>query len=78
MAQIHYRCLIMSRNYIENHFEDIRHHGNAIEQRLDDSNLNKVALIQENEHNLRQCQENSLQYILLEDSYSIAFANIVE
>lgn len=77
LAHIRYRCLIMSRNYIESHFEDIRDHGNAIEQRLDDSGLNKAALLQENEHALRLCQENGCRYILLEDSYSIKLEDIV-
>jgi len=78
LAHIHYRCLIMSRNYIESHFEDIRDHGNAIEQRLDDSGLNKAALILENEQNLRLCRENGCRYILLEDSYSIELEDIVK
>ena len=71
LIHIRYCCLIMSRNYIESHFDNIRDNGNAIEQRLDDSGLNKAALIQENEQNLRLCQANRCRYILLEDSYSI-------
>ncbi len=78
LTHIHYRCLIMSRNYIESHFEDIRNHGNAIEQRLDDSGLNKATLIQENQKNLRLCQENGCRYILLEDSYTIELEDIVK
>ena len=69
---IRYRCLIMSRNYIENHFDDIRNHGSAIEQRLDDSGLNKDSLIRDNEKNLTLCLEHGCEYILLDDSYSIA------
>ena len=76
LTHIHYRCLIMSRNYIERYFEDIRHYGSAIEQRLDDSGLNKAALLQENRQNLRLCRENGCGYILLEDSYSIELEDI--
>ena len=61
---IRYRCLIMSRNYIENHFVDIRDYGNAIEQRLNDSGLSKAALVRANEQNLRLCLENNCRYIL--------------
>ena len=71
LRHIHYRCLLMSRRYIENHFEDIRNYGNAIEQRLDDSGLSKEALIRENERNLRLCQENGCAYILLDDRYEV-------
>lgn len=78
LAHIRYCCLIMSRNYIESRFEDIRDYGNAIELRLDDSGLSKAALILENEHNLRQCQKYGCEYILLKDSYSIELEDIVK
>lgn len=71
LQHIFYRCLIMSRGYIENHFGDIRSHANAIEQRLDDSNLSIDALIKANEENLRMCKENSCEYLLLNDRYEI-------
>lgn len=77
LTHIHHCCLIMSRNYIEDHFGDIRHYGSIIEQRLDDSDLNKDALIYQNEQNLRLCQENGCRYILLEDAYSIAWEDIL-
>ena len=75
---IRYRCLIMSRNYIESHFEDIRNHGSAIEERLDDSGLSKDSLIRDNENALRLCKEYGCDYILLDDSYSIALEDIVK
>ena len=71
LEQIRYVCLIMSREYIENHFSDIRSYGSAIEQRLDDSGLCKENLIRENEENLRLCREHGCEYILLEDNYEI-------
>ena len=74
--QIRYVCLIMSRNYIENHFEDIRDHGSAIEQRLDDSGLSKDALVHDNEQNLLLCREYGCRYILLDDAYSIKETDI--
>ena len=75
---IRYRCLIMSRNYIESHFEDIKNHGNAIERRLDDSGLSKDGLIRDNENALRLCMENSCDYILLDALYSIDLEDIVK
>ena len=73
-----YRCLIMSRRYIQTHFADIRSHSNAIEQRLDDSGLNKDRLIRDNENALRLCGENGCDYILLDDTYSIDLEDIVK
>ncbi len=78
LAHIRYCCLILSRHYIENHFEDILEHGNAIEHRLDDSGLNQEDLILENERNHRHCQEHGLKYILLDDAYEIQPEDIVE
>ena len=75
---IRYRCLVMSRNYIENHFDDIQSHGGVIEQRLDDSGLRKDSLIRDNENALRLCEENSCDYILLDDLYSIDLESIVK
>lgn len=71
VSHIHYTCLIMSRQYIENHFADIVANANVIEHRLDDSDLNKEALIAENEYNLAQCIAHNLPYILIDGSYEV-------
>lgn len=78
LSRIRYCCLIMSRNYIENHFDDIQSHGSVIEQRLDDSGLRKDSLIRDNENALRLCKENNCDYILLDDLYSIDLESIVK
>ena len=78
LPHIRYRCLILSEDYINRHFEDIRTHANAIENRLDDSGLSKAQLLQENKANLRLCQENACAYLLIEDSYEIPLDRIVE
>ena len=71
-----YRCLIMTRSYIENHFEDILTHGSAIERRLDDSGLTKDRLIRDNDNALKLCLEHDCDYIMLDDSYSIPLEDI--
>ena len=73
---IRYRCLVMSRKYIETHFEDIRNYGSVIEQRLDDSDLNPEDLIRDNENALRLCQEHGCDYILVDGSYNIPLEDI--
>ncbi len=69
LDQIRYVCLVMSRNYIENHFDDIVAHANVIEHRLDDSDLTREDLTKENEHNLSQCIACNLPYILIDKAY---------
>ena len=78
LSHIRYRCLILSEGYIERHFEDIRTHANAIETRLDDSGLCKEQLIRENNENLRLCQENACDYILITENYEIPLEKILK
>ena len=71
LKHINYTCLIMSRQYIENHFSDIQGFANTIENRLDDSDLNKEDLIAENAYNLAQCMANDLPYIFIDKEYKV-------
>lgn len=71
LQDIEFVYLVMSRRYIENHFEEIVRKANVIEQRLDDSDLNKEDLIAENEYNLSQCMAHKLPYILIDGEYSL-------
>lgn len=71
LESIRYVCLVMSRQYVENHFEDILGKASTIEQRLDDSGLNKEALIAENEYNLSRCIAHNCAYILIDQAYEV-------
>ena len=71
LEHIQCRFLIMSRHYIETHFDDIRDYANIIERRLDDSWLNKEDLIRDNQWNLSQCREFGCDYVLINEEYSI-------
>lgn len=69
----HIRCrwLIMSRNYIVEHFTTIREKACAIENRLDDSGLDVAQLIRENERNLAGCKAHGCDYILIDREYDV-------
>jgi len=71
LDSIRYVCLVMSRQYIEDRFEDIVANANVIESRRDDSDLNKEELITENQYNLAQCIAYGLPYILIDGEYSL-------
>lgn len=71
LSHIQYRCLIMSRRYIENHFADIQNHASDIEDRMDDSDLDAEELILENEHNLATCMKHGCAYILIDEEYNV-------
>lgn len=70
LAQIRYVCLIMTEEYIREHFEDICAHANDVEKRLDDS-MDMEEMIWENHENLRRCREYGCEYILIDASYEV-------
>ena len=70
-AKIRAYWLIMTNNYIENHFDDISAHADAIETRINHDGCNKQLLIEENQRNLEGCQRNSCQYVLIDKKYEI-------
>ena len=68
LEHIRYVCLVMTRQYIETHFDQILAYENVIEQRLT-SDISQEALIAENEYNLAQCQAYQLPHILIHHNY---------
>lgn len=70
LKHIRYRCLVMSENYIRNHFADIQGYANVIENRLDDD-CTLEALIEDNKQALKAAIANKLDYILIDDQYEI-------
>lgn len=71
LKDIRYCCLIMSQEYIENHFDSICSHASDVEQRMDDSGLTKKWLIAENGLNLQRCRQHQCPYILLDEAYDV-------
>lgn len=71
LSQIKYIYLVMSEQYIRNHFEDIITYANIIEKRLDDSDCNVGSLIADNQIVLDMCKKYSLEYFLIDEDYNI-------
>ena len=71
LEHIRYVCLVMSEEYIREHFADIVKHGSVIENRLDDSDCDQEWLIRENRENLEQCRAYGCEYVLIEKDYEI-------
>ena len=71
LEKIRYYCLVMTKEYIENHFEDIKKHASDIEARLDDSGCTMQGVIKDNEETLRQCREHGCNYILIDEEYKV-------
>lgn len=71
LAEIKYICLVMSRNYILNHFADIKKHADVIERRADDGDFTQKEALKDNENILRQCRKHGLPYCLTDEKYNL-------
>lgn len=71
LDQIRYYCLIMTEEYIKNHFENVKKYANVIERRLDDGYCTKEMLLEENTKNLTMCKKYGCDYILISDDYLV-------
>ena len=70
LNHIRYYCLIMSEQYIRNHFEDIKKYACIIEKRVeDDCTLESV--LQDNAEMLEWARKYKVNYVLIEDEYEI-------
>jgi 2-phosphoglycerate kinase len=71
LESIKYYCLVMSEEYIRNHFADIKKYANAIENRLDDEWCTMQSVLADNAEMLALAQKHNVNYILIEDNYLI-------
>lgn len=70
LDNIKYYCLVMSEDYIKNHFKDIKKYANVIENRICDSfSLNDV--LADNANVLENAKKHDVDYILIDDKYEI-------
>ena len=68
--KIQYHCLVMSENYIKNHFDDIKTYANVIENRLEDD-CTMEQLLQDNARMLSLAKAHKVNYVLIDDAYEI-------
>ena len=71
LESIKYYCLVMSEEYIRNHFADIKKYANVIENRLDDEWCTIDSVLTDNAEVLALAQEHNVDCILIDDKYEI-------
>ncbi|MBR3996577.1 MAG: adenylate kinase [Clostridia bacterium] len=71
LKDIKYYCLVMSEDYIRNHFADIKKYANAIENRLDDEWCKMESVLADNAEMFDLAQRYGVNYILIEEKYEI-------
>ena len=72
LKDIKYYCLIMSEDYIRNHFADIKKFANVIEKRLDDAWCTMESVLKDNAEILKLAQMHHVDYFLIDDKYEIS------
>jgi len=71
LSHMKYFCLIMSENYIRNHFASIKRYASAIENRLDDERCTLESVLEDNARFLVLAQKYNVNYVLIDDKYEI-------
>lgn len=71
LENIKYICLVMSENYIKNHFDDIKKHASIIENRLCDEWCTKESVLKDNAEILEQVKKHGLSYVLIDEKYEL-------
>lgn len=71
LSHIKYFCLVMSENYIRNHFADIKRYASAIENRLYDEQCTLESVLEDNAQFLLLAQKYNVNYVLIDDKYEI-------
>lgn len=71
LKEIRYYCLVMSREYIENYFDDIKKFASVIENRGDDSWCSREMILKDNLYNLEMCKKYGCNYIFIDKDYQV-------
>ena len=70
LEKIKYYCLVMSEDYIKNHFEDVKKYANVIEHRIDDD-CTMDSVLEDNAKTLKLAKEYGINYVLIDGEYKI-------
>lgn len=71
LDDIRFYCLVMSNNYIENHFDDIRKYASVIEERGEDEDCTLEMVRRDNAQMMEQCSRYGAEYILIDEEYQV-------
>ncbi len=76
LNEIRYICLILSQNYINTNFDNIKNFANIIENRIA-SDCTKEMLLKDNYYYLDNCIKNKCNYYLIENNYNSQINHIL-
>ena len=71
LREIRFYCLVMSKKYIEEHFDNISKFASVIEDRGDDEGWTKEMAHRENAQMLDECIKYGAEYIFIDEEYRV-------
>lgn len=71
LAHIKYVCLVMSKDYIRNHFADIKGYASVIENRMNDEECTMESVLADNAQMMELAQKYDVNYLLIDNEYHI-------
>ncbi len=69
LDKIRFYCLVMSKKYIANHFDDIKKYASIIENRMDDEYCTLDMVYRDNAEMLEKCIRYGVEYIYIDEVY---------
>lgn len=71
LDNIRYYCLVMSENYIKNHFDNIKKYASAVENRIDDDWCTMESVLEDNAQFFTSAKKHNANMAFIDDSYEI-------
>lgn len=71
LDEIRFYCLIMSEDYIEKHFDEIRKFAGVIEERGEDEDCTSESVRRDNAEMLEKCHKYGAEYIFIDKKYQV-------
>ena len=71
LDNIKFYCLVMSENYIKNHFDDIKKYASAVENRIDDDWCTMESVLEDNVQFSELAKKHNANIVLVDDKYGI-------
>jgi len=71
LDNIRYYCLVISKKYIENDFDNIKKYANAVESRIDDEWCTMESALDENTKFLIGAKKHNVNIVFIDDSYKV-------
>lgn len=71
LKEIRFYCLVMSKTYIQRHFDAIKKYASVIEDRGDDADCTAETVLRDNAQVLEQCIRHGTEYLLIDEDYRI-------